>query len=94
MEIAATFEILRDRFFAWWNGYEFRTKPKVERKVVVDEDEDDEVIPEPSGRAEWTPERIRALQMIFGPGEDSPLASERCKQLITPRADTPLRWRC
>ena len=51
--------------------------------MLVDDD-DDEVIPEPSGRAEWTPQRIRALQMIFGPGEDSPAATERCKLMITP----------
>jgi cyclopropane fatty-acyl-phospholipid synthase-like methyltransferase len=84
LELSVNFKTLRDRFFAWWGGYEFKAKPKAPPPAVhVDEDEGED-IPAPSELTEWTPQRIRALQMIFGPGEDSPAASERCKQMIVP----------
>jgi cyclopropane fatty-acyl-phospholipid synthase-like methyltransferase len=87
VELAAdsAFSRLRARFGAWWHGYEIKPQASPRRRVTGSESEDDgNPLPQPSGMAEWSPERIAALQFLFGPGEDGPAASRRCKDLIIP----------
>ncbi|MBT3330177.1 MAG: methyltransferase domain-containing protein [Rhodospirillaceae bacterium] len=73
------------RFKAWWNGDEVEAAAakgnaragKVE-KVEVEE------LPSPSGIAEWTPQRIAAIQRLFGEGFDGPASQERARDLVNP----------
>lgn len=83
MNYYAKYEFFMSRFGAWWHGYDFSAgETPIQRAVEFEDEEED--IPPPTGLMEWTPQRIAAMQMIFGNGEDSPAASKRCKDLIIP----------
>ena len=83
MNYHAKYQTFLGHLGAWWHGYDFAALAAPAQQVAAFEDEEED-IPPPSGKAEWTPQRIAALQMIFGDGEDSPAASKRCKEMIIP----------
>ncbi len=73
------------RLKAWWNGEEVasgqadtQAKRRPNREHAVQD------FPAPSGVAEWTPQRIAAIQCLYGDGVDSPSGRERTRDLITP----------
>ena len=73
---------LKNRFNAWWNGYELEVADEAPPRVAWSDD--DEENSEPTDPTDRAPQRVGALQMIFGTGEDGPAATARCRKLIDP----------
>jgi len=74
---------LRDKFVAWWHGYEIDgLEEGLLGRVVGHGDAGDQ--PAQPGSGEWTVERVGAVQTVFGAGADSPLAFARVAELIKP----------
>ncbi|HZD26321.1 MAG TPA: class I SAM-dependent methyltransferase [Alphaproteobacteria bacterium] len=65
---------------AWWHGYDVdmsdEPQPRPTPKAAPQR--------HPSGVADWTPERIQAIQRIFGDGADGPRAFMRTSEMIKP----------
>jgi len=73
------------RLKAWWNGEEIA--PDQADRQAGERPNGKEVaqdFPSPSGVAEWTPQRIAAIQCLYGDGVDSPSGRERTRALINP----------
>ncbi len=77
-----------DRLKAWWNGdaspaekaeaQKLAEAKAAARKEVVED------FPAPSGVAEWTAQRISAIQRLYGEGMDGPACVQRVRHLINP----------
>jgi ubiquinone/menaquinone biosynthesis C-methylase UbiE len=75
----------KERFVAWWEGYEL---PRTANTLTDDEDgevEVSEVEGEPTIRS-WPKERIEIVQMLFGAGFNWPASEEFLDAIIKPLA--------
>lgn len=75
---------LREKFVAWWHGYDMDGLEEGLLGPISAPATGEREIAQPSGKGEWTVERVGAVQTVFGAGADSPLAFARVAELIKP----------
>jgi cyclopropane fatty-acyl-phospholipid synthase-like methyltransferase len=88
--------VFRERFKAWWEGYEYaRASPPETDSAPAEEsagdaDQSDEPPSEPQGRTEpWTAARIKIAERLWGAGFTSPGGAGHILQLVKPCALNP-----
>lgn len=79
---------LGGRLKAWWNGDDTaKAQAAARMRAGAAANGEAEVVkdfPSPSGIAEWTPQRIASIQILYGDGVDGPSSRERVKSLVNP----------
>lgn len=84
---------IRERFRAWWHGYDVSS----EGRAAVDEaahsaaPETPQAVQHslPGRRRDWTRERVYVVQLVFGTGSHGPSIGSRTNDMIAPLALTP-----
>lgn len=83
---------IRERFKAWWHGYDVAP---LSQAGAVENHPEEAAQPEarrhplPGARREWTRERIYVAQLVFGTGSHGPGIAARTTDMIAPLALTP-----
>lgn len=89
----STLRVFRERFKAWWEGYEYGAVPAEDEdsgseKAAGDKGAGPSFEPKARGEA-WTPGRIKVVERLWGAGFVSPGGPEHTLQLVKPIVLTP-----
>jgi ubiquinone/menaquinone biosynthesis C-methylase UbiE len=79
----------RERFKAWWEGYELAPEQIEPVPVPAAPEEDDTKLRYEASKERWTQSRIDLVQQVWGDGLTGPGGTERILEMVKPLGLTP-----